>query len=106
MKKLAILALAVLACGAPVLATPPTLSTETAQEAPGAIFTSEATYYVVLGETVNLRSGPGTAYPVIDIARQGDRLEAVCDGNWCRVLTKRGAVYIYAPCLTGQGICR
>ena len=40
---------------------------------------------------VNVRSGPGTGYSVIDTLRRGDRVDVQqCRGSWCYV-EKRGA---------------
>ena len=39
---------------------------------------------------VNVRSGPGTSYGVVDTLRRGERVEVeYCQGNWCFV-EKRG----------------
>lgn len=36
--------------------------------------------------TVNVRSGAGTAYPVVDVLRPGQRVEVdYCRGTWCMV---------------------
>lgn len=39
---------------------------------------------------VNVRSGPGTGYAVVDVLRRGERVDVeYCRGNWCFV-EKRG----------------
>jgi uncharacterized protein YraI len=41
--------------------------------------------------TVNVRSGPGTGYSVVDVLRPGQRVEVdYCKGAWC-VIEQRGA---------------
>lgn len=40
--------------------------------------------------TVNVRSGPGTQYSVVDVLQRGERVEVIqCRGSWCEV-DKRG----------------
>lgn len=37
--------------------------------------------------SVNVRSGPGTGYRVVDQLRRGERVDVVgCRGSWCRVV--------------------
>jgi uncharacterized protein YraI len=39
---------------------------------------------------VNVRSGPGTGYPVVDAVRRGERVDVqYCRGSWC-FIEKRG----------------
>jgi uncharacterized protein YraI len=41
--------------------------------------------------TVNVRSGPGTGYAVVDVLRPGQRVEVdYCKGTWCAI-EQRGA---------------
>lgn len=41
--------------------------------------------------TVNVRSGPGTGYAVVDVLRPGQRVDVnYCKGNWC-FIEQRGA---------------
>jgi len=41
--------------------------------------------------TVNVRSGPGTGYSVVDVLRRGQRVEVdYCRGSWCSI-EQRGA---------------
>jgi hypothetical protein len=43
-----------------------------------------ATAYAV--SSVNVRSGPGTGYHVVDQLRRGERVDVIdCRGSWCRV---------------------
>lgn len=40
----------------------------------------------VANSTVNVRSGPGTSYNVVDSLRRGDRVDVSnCRGSWCYV---------------------
>ncbi|MHA6690580.1 SH3 domain-containing protein [Devosia sp. A449] len=52
----------------------------------GAAFAAPATSTA----NVNVRSGPGTSYGVVDVLRRGDRVEVTgCRGGWCYI-EKRG----------------
>jgi uncharacterized protein YraI len=49
---------------------------------------------------LNLRSGPGTRYGVIDTLPAGSAVEVLgCNGSWCRVATNEGAGYASASYL-------
>lgn len=50
----------------------------------GTAAASAATAYA--SAAVNVRSGPGTSYPVVDTLRRGERVEIdYCRGVWCAV---------------------
>ena len=54
----------------------------------GTAAASAATAYA--STTVNVRSGAGTGYPVVDVLRAGERVDVdYCRGAWCAV-EKRG----------------
>lgn len=50
----------------------------------GTVTASAASAYA--SSSVNVRSGPGTGYPVVDTLRRGERVEIdYCRGVWCAV---------------------
>jgi uncharacterized protein YraI len=64
-----------LATGVAVAATAAVVFLPAAQAAPGVVTTN-----------VNVRSGPGTNYPVVDLARSGTPVDVQqCQGSWCYI---------------------
>lgn len=52
--------------------------------------------------TLNLRSGPGTAYPVIGVLRPGDGVAvAGCRPGWCFIQSRHGEGWASAGYLAG-----
>ncbi len=48
----------------------------------------------VVSDNLNLRSGPGTAYRVLNVLPEGSSVDVLgCDGNWCRVSSAEGTGY-------------
>lgn len=48
---------------------------------------------IVNTDTLNIRKGPGTNYPIIGIAKQGDILTIVGESdNWCKISNNKGWV--------------
>ena len=79
---------------------------EKANETPTAVPAGErpaavvATQPRVIADTVNLRAGPSTDYPVIGQARLQDELTLVARNDardWLQILTANGRAWIYAP---------
>src|SRR5690606_10100826 len=63
------------ATGIAVAATAVVVFLPAAQAAPGTITSN-----------VNVRSGPGTNYAVVDTARRGQQVDVQrCDGSWCYI---------------------
>jgi uncharacterized protein YraI len=68
-----------LATGVAVAATAVVVFLPAAQAAPGTVTAN-----------VNLRSGPGTSYGVVDVVRSGTQVDVEqCEGSWCYI-TKSG----------------
>lgn len=82
-----------LATGIAVAATAALVFLPSAQAAPG-----------TLTSNVNVRSGPGTNYGVIDTGRRGEVVDVQqCQGSWCYI-SRRGAVgWVSASYLAAQG---
>jgi uncharacterized protein YraI len=57
---------------------------------------------VVTADRVNIRSGPGTGYPVSTSAGEGSRLEILDEtGDWYRVkMPRMGQGWVYKPLVT------
>ena len=52
--------------------------------------------------TLNVRSGPGTGYPVVDVLRRGEAVAvADCRPGWCFVHTRHAAGWASAGYLAG-----
>jgi len=61
---------------------------------------------VVNVATVNVRQGPSTAYAVVGVLRQGDRVNIVgrnADSTWWAVSYSSGTAWVYAALTTTQG---
>lgn len=57
----------------------------------------------VTGETVNLRSGPGTNFDIVGQARKGDKLGLIsAEGDWYKVKTSNGKSAYIAASLAGK----
>ena len=83
--------------------TPVPVPTRTSTRPPTATVTPAAPYFTVNSAWVNVRTGPGDVYPIIDAVPQGDRFDIIArnpSGTWlefCCVNDQRG--WIYAPLL-------
>lgn len=55
---------------------------------------SNSAMLVVTGDTVNLRSGPGTQHDVVLVARKGDRLAQADTAGWSPVLVDGAVLWI------------
>jgi len=56
---------------------------------------------------VNVRSGPGTGYRVVDTLRRGELVDVVgCQGNWCRVVKPGPDGWVSASYLSSGGYYR
>lgn len=66
-------------------------------------FAGEASAYAAYATTtLNVRSGPGTGYPVITSLGRGQRVEVVgCSGAWCEIDLGRGQGFANASYLSG-----
>jgi uncharacterized protein YraI len=65
----------------------------------GATAASAATAYAA--STVNVRSGAGTGYAVVDVLRRGERVEVeYCRGSWCFVQKSGPDGWVSASYLT------
>ena len=48
----------------------------------------------VVSDNLNLRSGPGTGYRVLNVLPEGSTVDVLgCGGNWCRVSSAEGTGY-------------
>jgi hypothetical protein len=56
---------------------------------------------VVIGN-VNVRTCPAPDCQVIGWLLKGETVRAECKASWCAV----DGGYVFAPCLTGQGVCK
>ena len=88
----------------PTLPSPTRTSTRPPSRTPTATVTPVVTpYFIVNSDWVNVRTGPGPEYPIIDAVPQGDRFDIIArnpSGTWlefCCVNDQRG--WIYAPLL-------
>lgn len=64
-----------------------------AQAAPGTVTSN-----------VNVRSGPGTNFAVVDTARRGQQVDVQqCQGSWCYVNTRGAAGWVSAQYLSANG---
>ena len=53
--------------------------------------------------TVNVRSGPGTGYSVVDVLRPGQRVEVdYCKGAWCAIEQRGADGWVNANYLTAD----
>ncbi|WP_052952335.1 SH3 domain-containing protein [Devosia epidermidihirudinis] len=82
-----------LATGIAVAATAALVFLPSAQAAPG-----------TLTSNVNVRSGPGTNYGVVDTARRGEVVDVQqCQGSWCYITRRNGVGWVSASYLAAQG---
>lgn len=80
---------------APVPAATPTVSPTVA--APTATATASDPTAVVLAHSLNVRTGPGVAYPVVAVLKQGASVRALAlspDRSWVRVALDRGTGWV------------
>lgn len=53
---------------------------------------------------VNIRSGPGADYPIVEVLPAGDAIRTMkCEAGWCSVATFSGAGFIAARFLSREG---
>lgn len=112
-----VLILAVLACGTPYWKSSATETPLETVEAPTALpantvaapVPTKSTVetllakmeYTVVGNA-NIRSCPSSDCAVVGYLFSGQRVNADCVGNWCKIETG----WVYAPCLGFEGLCR
>lgn len=66
----------------------------------GAAFAAPAT----ASSNVNVRSGPGGGYGVVDVLRRGDRVDVQqCRGGWCYIEKRGPDGWVSANYLNGRG---
>ncbi|WP_297112425.1 SH3 domain-containing protein [uncultured Devosia sp.] len=82
-----------LATGVAVAAAAVVVFLPAAQAAPGTVTTN-----------VNVRSGPGTGYAVVDVARAGQQVDVQrCQGSWCYIVKPGPDGWVSANYLSASG---
>lgn len=82
-----------IATGIAVAATAVVVFLPAAQAAPG-----------MVTNNVNVRSGPGTNYAVVDTARRGQQVDVQqCQGSWCFINTSGASGWVSARYLSANG---
>jgi len=61
---------------------------------------------VLIANAVNIRSGPGTGYPVVGSAASGERFPVTgvnAQGDWWQIAFGDGVAWVFAPLVTASG---